>query len=82
MWVIAGLVLGLATSTAAAPTVTPDSASYAGNELALRAYAQGRLLEARGSYREALGEYIRALSLDRRAAAVYENYGARIKFLA
>lgn len=70
MWVIAGLVLGLATSTAAAPSVTPDSASYAGNELALRAYAQGRLLEARGSYREALGEYIRALSLDHRAAAV------------
>ncbi len=70
MWVIVGLVLGLATSTAAAPSATPDSASYAGNELALRAYAQGRLLEARGSYREALGEYIRALSLDHHAAAV------------
>ena len=70
MWVIASLLLGLATGDAGAAVAPPDSAGSQANEHALRSYAQGRLLEARGDYRDALGEYIRALSLDRNAAPI------------
>ena len=70
MWVIAGLVLGLATSAAVIPSPTPDSLRPLGSDQALRAYAQGRLLEASGSYREALGEYVRALAFDHRVLPV------------
>jgi tetratricopeptide (TPR) repeat protein len=70
MWVLAGLLLGLAAGAAGASPATPDSSGPLANEQALRAYAQGRLLEARGDYREALGEYVRALSMDGRAAPI------------
>src|SRR5205085_10670899 len=73
MWVIAGLVLALAAGTAgAAPhrPAAPETLSSTANEQAVRAYAQGRLLEFRGDYRGALGEYVRALALDRESIAI------------
>ena len=70
MWVTIGFLLGLAASAAGAAPATPDTSGFVLNEQALRAYAQGRLLEARGEYHEALGEYVRALAVESQAAPV------------
>src|SRR5215510_12530262 len=70
MWVQAGLVLGLAAGAAGTTLATPDSTGIHANGQALRAYVQGRLLEAEGEYREALGAYVRAFALDRQAGGI------------
>jgi len=68
MWILAAVVLGLA---AGPPSSAPDPVATAPvRDAALRAYAQGRLLEEGGELREALGQYIRALSLDRASVPV------------
>jgi tetratricopeptide (TPR) repeat protein len=72
MWVVAGALVWIAATSAAAPAPrapqAPDSsATPAPSEVALRAYAQGRLLEMRGAYREAIAEYYRAMVQDHRS---------------
>jgi tetratricopeptide (TPR) repeat protein len=69
MWdVVFAVCLVAATSTPIGTPVPADSAraSYAGAE-ALRHYVQGRLLEERGDFNEALGQFYRALLLDSHA---------------
>lgn len=72
MWVVAGaMLLFAATSTASPAPPGPDSTGvFTPSDLALRAYAQGRLLEVRGAYRDALAEYFRAYVLDQRSLPV------------
>jgi tetratricopeptide (TPR) repeat protein len=65
--VVAASILLAAVSPAAAQGAPGDSSSVYPSEQALRAYAQGRLLEGRGAFRDALQEYYRALLLDYRA---------------
>ena len=62
--------MALAMPGAGAPPASPDTAGVYVHEQALRAYAQGRLSEAQGDLREALGAYIRAFTLDRGALPI------------
>lgn len=67
---IVGAVWLLATAPAPANSVAPGGADPLHSEEAIRRYAQGTLLEARGDVEQALGEYYRALLADPRAAHV------------
>src|SRR5437762_2334197 len=70
MLCIAGLLVALAAPVAGAFPAIPDTAGVVRDEQALRAYAQGRLLEDEGQLREALGAYVRAFGLDHDALPI------------
>jgi len=65
---IAGLLVALA-APAAKPSASADTSALI-QEQALKAYTQGRLSEAEGDLREALGSYIRALGMDSDAVPI------------
>ncbi len=70
MLCIAGLLMALAAPVAGVSPAAFDTAGMIRGEQALRAYAQGRLLEDQGQLRDALGAYVRALGLDHTAMPV------------